>query len=284
MSLSGLPFASFALLSRSIVPPVMNSTATPVSLVNFLAAVLATRSRQLPPQMLTISFSCACAGIAGITSSSIQRKVQTRFMVPRSSSLHVLGSAAPAPNRIDAGALRARRQAPPLRSALLRQRVHACELSGLDVVEQGGGWHCSCCQWPYPKKVSDVPNALFTWRPRRGVGIRALTAGERPFDRPKAMLLGDLGGLLACEGEAAGTAHWRSVAAGRRLPGATLCRSTPITLGMFAASSPPRACSPILQRNTLVDRSVHDPRRYMASNTQGGGGIAHAPRSDHVYG
>ena len=32
--------------------------------VNFLATVSATRSRQLPPQMLTTSLSCACAGTA----------------------------------------------------------------------------------------------------------------------------------------------------------------------------------------------------------------------------
>ena len=45
-----------------MVPPVMNSTSAPVSSVNFLATVSATRSRQLPPQMLTTSFSWATAG------------------------------------------------------------------------------------------------------------------------------------------------------------------------------------------------------------------------------
>src|SRR3984957_6153034 len=62
MSLSGLPLASFSLLSRSMVPPVTKSTGTPVLAVNFLATVSAIRSRQLPPQMLTTSLSCAYAG------------------------------------------------------------------------------------------------------------------------------------------------------------------------------------------------------------------------------
>jgi hypothetical protein len=64
MSVSGLPLESFALLRRSIVPPVTYSTWAPVSAVNFLPTVSATMSRQLPPQMLTDSFCCASAGPA----------------------------------------------------------------------------------------------------------------------------------------------------------------------------------------------------------------------------
>src|SRR5436190_653364 len=61
MSLSGLPLASFSLFSRSIVPPVMYSTGTPVAAVNLAPMMLATMSRQLPPQTLTTSLSCAVA-------------------------------------------------------------------------------------------------------------------------------------------------------------------------------------------------------------------------------
>jgi hypothetical protein len=57
MSLSGLPLASFSLFSRSIVPPVMYSTGTPVAAVNFLPMRLSTMSRQLPPHTLTTSLS-----------------------------------------------------------------------------------------------------------------------------------------------------------------------------------------------------------------------------------
>ncbi len=60
-----------------MVPPVMNSTGTPVSWVNFLATVSRTRSRQLPPQMLTTSFCCACAGTAMARANSANNK---RFM------------------------------------------------------------------------------------------------------------------------------------------------------------------------------------------------------------
>src|SRR5215510_6807560 len=80
MSLSGLPLASLALLSRSMVPPVMNSTCVPVASVNFFAAVLATRSRQLPPQMLTTSLSCAAAGPADNASSDATSTIKQRFM------------------------------------------------------------------------------------------------------------------------------------------------------------------------------------------------------------
>ena len=48
-----------------MVPPVMYSTGTPVSAVNFFAMMLATRSRQLPPHTLTTNLSCATASSAG---------------------------------------------------------------------------------------------------------------------------------------------------------------------------------------------------------------------------
>src|SRR5215471_8022212 len=70
MSLSGESFESFALLRRSMVPPVMNSTGTPVSCVNFLAAVSAIKSRQLPPQMLTTSLSWARPGSCDVQSAA----------------------------------------------------------------------------------------------------------------------------------------------------------------------------------------------------------------------
>src|SRR5262245_39184346 len=63
-----------------MVPPVMNSTATPVSCVNFLAAVSATRSRQLPPQMLTTSLSCAAAGSESSTKPRAMAKIEMRGM------------------------------------------------------------------------------------------------------------------------------------------------------------------------------------------------------------
>src|SRR6516165_11917946 len=63
MSLSGLPLAIFSLFSRSIVPPVMYSTGTPVSAVNLVPMILSTMSRQLPPQMLTTSLSWATASL-----------------------------------------------------------------------------------------------------------------------------------------------------------------------------------------------------------------------------
>src|SRR3954451_11034496 len=80
MSLSGLPLASFALFSRSMVPPVMNSTSAPVCCLNFLAAVSATRSRQLPPQMLTTSFSCALAGSGSRAIARRATRGRCRFM------------------------------------------------------------------------------------------------------------------------------------------------------------------------------------------------------------
>jgi len=53
------------------------------------------------------------------------------------------------------------------------------------------------------------------------------------------MLLGDLGGLLACEAEAAGTGGLRPlVAACQALPCAG---ALPSTSGMFSAASPPWA-------------------------------------------
>ena len=61
-----------------MVPPVTNSTGTPVSFVNFLATVSLTRSRQLPPQMLTMSLSCACAGSV---KASANKMINTRFML-----------------------------------------------------------------------------------------------------------------------------------------------------------------------------------------------------------
>ena len=69
-----------------MVPPVTNSTGTPVSAVNFLATVSATRSRQLPPQILITSLSWACAGTATASTKSANRK---RFMCNSSvRSLH----------------------------------------------------------------------------------------------------------------------------------------------------------------------------------------------------
>src|SRR5262245_16284941 len=83
MSLSGLPLASFSLFSRSIVPPVINSTCAPVCAVNFLPMMLATISRQLPPQTLTTSLSCAaaCIGAKDRTNAPIAKK--NRFMLSR---------------------------------------------------------------------------------------------------------------------------------------------------------------------------------------------------------
>src|SRR6266403_1716165 len=80
ISLSGLPFASFSLLSRSIVPPVMYSTGTPVTAVNFLPMRLSTISRQLPPQTLTTSLSCAMACIGARNRASAAMILQIRFM------------------------------------------------------------------------------------------------------------------------------------------------------------------------------------------------------------
>jgi len=57
--LVGVVMAGLVAGILSTIDSMMNSTATPVSWVNFLATVSATRSRQLPPQMLTTSLSCA---------------------------------------------------------------------------------------------------------------------------------------------------------------------------------------------------------------------------------
>src|SRR5216684_2389858 len=81
MSLSGVPLASFSLFSRSMVPPVMYSTGTPVAAVNLLPMILATMSRQLPPQTLTTSLSCAVATAGASHSANAPSAVQIRFML-----------------------------------------------------------------------------------------------------------------------------------------------------------------------------------------------------------
>src|SRR5262249_48068078 len=63
-----------------MVPPVMKSTPTPVSCVNFLAAVSATRSRQLPPHMLTMSLSCPAAGSACSAKEMTTARIEMRFI------------------------------------------------------------------------------------------------------------------------------------------------------------------------------------------------------------
>src|SRR5215470_2823840 len=63
-----------------MVPPVMKSTPTPVSCVNFLAAVSATRSRQLPPHMLTTSLSCPAAGSPCSAKERITARIEMRFI------------------------------------------------------------------------------------------------------------------------------------------------------------------------------------------------------------
>ena len=75
-----------------MVPPVMYSTGTPVSAVNFLPMMLATMSRQLPPQTLTTSLSCAYAAFGTPTVNERQRTaqpaqsvMQMRFMFHHSS-------------------------------------------------------------------------------------------------------------------------------------------------------------------------------------------------------
>ncbi|MNI56845.1 hypothetical protein D3C73_1118720 [compost metagenome] len=60
MSLSGV-LVNLALFSRSIVPPVMYLTGTPVWRVNSLPMFSSIRSRKLPPQVLTTSASWAQA-------------------------------------------------------------------------------------------------------------------------------------------------------------------------------------------------------------------------------
>ena len=62
-SVSGLALESLALFSRSIVPPVMYSTGTPVSAVKRLPMFSAAKSFQLPPQMLMRNGSCAAAPV-----------------------------------------------------------------------------------------------------------------------------------------------------------------------------------------------------------------------------
>ncbi len=52
-----------------MVPPVMNSTATPGFSRELLGRRLRDHSRQLPPQMLTVSLSCAAAGKACMNST-----------------------------------------------------------------------------------------------------------------------------------------------------------------------------------------------------------------------
>ena len=62
----------------------MKSTATPVSAVNFLAMMLATMSRQLPPHTLTTNLSCAAALPGGKTTPAMANAVsaaQMRFML-----------------------------------------------------------------------------------------------------------------------------------------------------------------------------------------------------------
>src|SRR5690348_16509325 len=81
MSLSGLPLASFSLFNRSIVPPVMYSTGTPVAAVNLAPMMLATMSRQLPPQTLTTSLSCADAAVDARLSAKTPSARPIRFML-----------------------------------------------------------------------------------------------------------------------------------------------------------------------------------------------------------
>ena len=67
-----------------MVPPVMYSTGTPVSAVNFPPMMLATMSRQLPPHTLTTSLSCANAAFGrrneAKNSAPAQSVMQMRFM------------------------------------------------------------------------------------------------------------------------------------------------------------------------------------------------------------
>src|SRR5215475_4235917 len=81
MSLSGLPLASFSLFSRSIDPPVMYSTGTPVAAVNLAPMMLATMSRQLPPQTLTTSLSCAVATAGARHNANVPSARPIRFML-----------------------------------------------------------------------------------------------------------------------------------------------------------------------------------------------------------
>src|SRR5882757_4039491 len=113
-----------------MVPPVTNSTGTPVSLVNFLAAVSATRSRQLPPQMLMTSLSCACAGMAMASAKSASKK---RFMCK--SSVHSL-------HRIECPALRHR--------IILHQPTRLDNRTYLAYIRTIGGQHVSS-----PKEIID---------------------------------------------------------------------------------------------------------------------------------
>jgi hypothetical protein len=74
-----------AWLSRSIVPPVTYSTLTPVSTVNFFAIDSSIKSRKLPPQVLTTSFSSAEAAdgpppMMSTDDSTIMKCFRTRFI------------------------------------------------------------------------------------------------------------------------------------------------------------------------------------------------------------
>ena len=62
------------------MPPVMNSTSTPVSAVNFLATVSVIKSFQLPPQLEMISLSAAAAGTVQIA-AMMAAHAMTRFMM-----------------------------------------------------------------------------------------------------------------------------------------------------------------------------------------------------------
>src|SRR5262249_29975764 len=81
----GITLASFSLFSRSIVPPVMYSTGTPVVAVNFLPMRLSTMSRQLPPHTLTTSLSWALACIGARNRAKNRANaasaMQIRFML-----------------------------------------------------------------------------------------------------------------------------------------------------------------------------------------------------------
>ena len=77
-STSGLPLATRALASRSIVPPTSYSTGMPVFAVKALPITLSTVSFQLPPHTLMTSAFCARAGGTSGSVSSASSSVTTR--------------------------------------------------------------------------------------------------------------------------------------------------------------------------------------------------------------